>query len=70
MRSANPKRRASNGMGNMAQANMSECKDPQNRSRKCCCCGGHSMADAKKNKRHHGTAMRLAYRAGRQRKTR
>lgn len=35
----------------MKQAIMSDCKDPQNRSKKYCCCGGHSLK-AKRSKKN------------------
>jgi hypothetical protein len=41
---------------------MSNCRDPENRSRKNCVCGGHNWSNAKKNKHHHGTASKLAIR--------
>lgn len=33
----------------MKKAIMSECRDPENRSKKACCCGGHSSHDRKKD---------------------
>jgi hypothetical protein len=53
--------------GEMKTASMSECKDPQNRSkRKDCICGSHSANDRKKNKHHHSTKKKLEIRKTRQ----
>ena len=46
------------------KAIMSNCRDPENRSRKLCVCGGHSM-DAKSNKNHNATRVRLSVRKSR-----
>lgn len=32
------------------KTHFSECRDPENRSRKLCCCGGHSTRARKKRK--------------------
>ena len=45
---------------------MSDCKDPQNRSKKDCCCGSHSANDRKKSKTHHNTAAKIQIRKSRQ----
>lgn len=31
----------------------SNCKDPENRSKKKCCCGGHSLKAKKPRKKNH-----------------
>ncbi len=35
-------------------------------SKKTCCCGGHNAKNAKSNKNHHSTKMRLLVRKTRQ----
>jgi len=41
---------------------MSNCKDPENRSKKACCCGGHNLNNSKSNLQHNGTRRRKQYR--------
>ena len=43
----------------MKESVMSNCKDPENRSKKNCCCGGHNHSNAKKNKRHNATKAKI-----------
>jgi len=38
---------------------MSECKNPECRSKKDCICGGHNTNNPKSNKRHHSTKIKL-----------
>jgi len=44
---------------------MSNCKDPENRSKKRCCCGSHSASDVKKNLNHNSTLKRFLYKQSR-----
>ena len=45
---------------------MSNVRDPENRSkRKTCVCGGHNHKNRKRNKRHHGTMVKLMRRRAR-----
>lgn len=43
----------------MKKAVMSECKNPECRSKKDCICGGHNTNNPKSNKRHHSTKIKL-----------
>jgi len=40
------------------EADMSKCKDPENRSRKLCVCGGHNHNNPKRNLNHNATAAK------------
>jgi len=44
---------------------MSNCKDPENRSKKKCVCGGHNTKNKKSNKLCSSTKKRLEIRASR-----
>jgi hypothetical protein len=46
----------------------SNCKDPNNRSKKSCVCGGHNAGNAKKNVSHHATQNKLKIRKARKEK--
>ncbi len=50
----------------MNEAVMSECKNPECRSKKDCVCGGHNNNNHKKNKNHNSTKVKLLRRRLRQ----
>lgn len=50
------------------RAIMTNTKHPEDCSDKVCVCGGHSAHDAKKNKGHHSTKVRILMRKRRQSK--
>ena len=43
----------------MKHSTMSNCKNPECRSKKDCICGGHNANNPKKNKNHHATKLKL-----------
>ena len=44
------------------EADFSNCKDPENRSRKLCVCGGHNGNNPKRNLNHNATDARQTIR--------
>ena len=48
----------------------SNCKDPNNRSKKNCVCGGHNKSNPKKNLNHNGTKAKHKIRQSRKIKKR
>jgi len=43
----------------MKHSTMSNCKNPECRSKKDCICGGHNNNNNKKNKKHNSTKKKL-----------